>query len=75
VPVEADSGQDATVFERARQLYQSGRVADARRLLEHAVGSRPQDLALRYALGVCFNDLHSAYVSMTSPTGRPLRST
>jgi hypothetical protein len=57
VPVEADSGQDATVFERARQLYQSGRVADARRLLEHAVGSRPQDLALRYALGVCLNDL------------------
>jgi Tetratricopeptide repeat len=57
VLVEADSGQDATVFERARQLYRFGRVADARRLLEHAVGSRPQDLALRYALGVCLNDL------------------
>lgn len=44
-------------FDRALGLYRSGRPNEAREVLAAAILDHPDDLALRYALGVCLGDL------------------
>ncbi|MFE1313866.1 tetratricopeptide repeat protein [Streptomyces sp. NPDC058755] len=43
-------------FAQARKLFQAGRTAEAKALLERAVDTHPEDLACRYALAVCLNE-------------------